>query len=185
MTGPSSTAPPTADRPGAGSPTAGRPRRRWAGYGACVWSLLFAALSFYWAAGGLVGAGTIGPAVEGPALAREPAFVAVLWATAVLKLVAAGLALALAHDPRWVPRWMLLLAGWGAAGLLSLYGLANLAQHLLIVGGVIAVPAGLGEAALPWHLWLWDPVWISGGVLFTLAAVHYSASAREPGGTYR
>ncbi|MFJ6194957.1 DUF3995 domain-containing protein [Micromonospora sp. NPDC092111] len=147
----------------------------WAGYGACLWALLFAALSVYWAAGGRVGAGTIGAAVEGPALAREPAFVALLWATAVLKLIAAALALALVRErPRWMPRWMLLLAGWGTAALLSLYGAANLAQHLLIVTGVVEVPAGLGAAALPWHLLLWDPVWLTGGALFSLAAIRYS-----------
>ncbi|MFJ8578299.1 DUF3995 domain-containing protein [Micromonospora sp. NPDC093277] len=165
-------------RGGGTAAPAGRNRVRpgaWAGHGACLWSLLFAALSFYWAAGGLVGAGTIGPAVEGPALAREPAFVAVLWATAVLKLIAAALALALVHErPRWAPRWLLLLAGWGAAALLSLYAVANLAQHLLIVAGVIAVPAGLGRAALPWHLGLWDPIWLAGGLLFTLTAIRYS-----------
>ncbi len=147
----------------------------WAGYGACLWSMLFAALSFYWAAGGLVGAGTIGPAVEGPALAREPAFVALLWATAVLKLIAAALAFALLRQrPRWAPRWLLLLAGWGAATLLSLYALANLVQHLLIVAGVVDVPAGLGRAALPWHLLLWDPIWLSGGLLFNLTAIRYT-----------
>ncbi|KAB1910126.1 DUF3995 domain-containing protein [Micromonospora sp. AMSO1212t] len=150
----------------------------WAGYGACIWALLFAGLSFYWAAGGLVGQGTIGPAVEEPALAREPAFVALLWGTAVLKLLAAPLGLALATGrPRWVPRWLLLLGGWGAAALLSLYGLANLTQHLLIVAGVVDLPAGLGSA-LPWHLFLWDPVWLSGGALFTLAAISYT---RPPG----
>ena len=148
----------------------------WAGYAACVWALLFAALSFYWAAGGRVGEGTIGAAVEGPALAREPWFVALLWITAVLKLATAGLAFALARGPRWLPRYVLLFAGWGVAALLSLYGLANLVQHLLIATGVLAVPAGLGEAALPWHLLLWDPVWIVGGGLFTLASLGYSAS---------
>ena len=82
--------------------------------------------------------------------------------------------------------WALLFAGWGAAALLSLYGLANLVQHLLIATGVLAVPAGLGEAGLPWHLLLWDPVWIVGGGLFTLAALGYSAShTRTTGYTRR
>jgi hypothetical protein len=65
----------------------------WTGFAAAVWALAFAALSAYWAAGGRVGAGTIGPAVEDLALARDPAFVAVLWVTALLKLLAAALAL--------------------------------------------------------------------------------------------
>lgn len=150
----------------------------WAAYGACLWALLFAALSFYWAAGGRIGEGTIGAAVEEPALAREPAFVALLWATAILKVIAAALALALVRGVSGLPRWLLLVAGWGAAGLLMLYGLANLTQHLLIVAGWIKVPAGLGEAALPWHLLLWDPIWVTGGVLFTLAAIRYTVQSR-------
>lgn len=152
----------------------------WAGRAAFAWSLSFAALSFSWAAGGTVGHGTIGPAVEGPALAREPSFVALLWATAVLKLLAAALALALGTGrPRWAPRRLALFAGWATAALLSLYGLANLAQHLLIVAGVVERPAGLG-AALVWHLLLWDPVWLAGGLLFSLATVRYAAlTARQ------
>lgn len=165
-----------------------RPRARpgsWAGYSACVWGVLFAAMSFYWAAGGLVGQGTIGPAVEGPALAREPGFVALMWITAVLKLAAAALGLALATGhPHWLPRWLLLLAGWGAASLLSLYGVANLVQHLLIVAGVVDLPTGLG-GALPWHLFLWNPVWLSGAILFTLATVFYSRTSREHKSTKR
>lgn len=159
--------------------TVGGRRGSWAGYGAGLWSLSFAAVSFYWAAGGLLGQGTIGPAVEGPALAREPAFVALLWTSSVLKLIAAPLGLALATGrPRRVPRWMLLLAGWGAAALLSLYGVANLAQHLLILAGAVDLPAGLGSA-LPWHLFLWDPVWLSGGALFTFAALSFTRSSRK------
>lgn len=148
---------------------------RWSGYAASLWAVGFALVSVYWAAGGRLGAGTIGAAVEGPALARDPAFVALLWATAVLKILAAVLALALIGKIlRWVPRTLLLLAGWGTAALLLLYGMANLVQHLLIATARIDMPAGLGPAALPWHLLLWDPVWIGGGALFALAATHSS-----------
>ena len=34
-----------------------------AAYGASLWAFVFAAMSFYWAAGGTVGVETIGPAV--------------------------------------------------------------------------------------------------------------------------
>jgi hypothetical protein len=34
----------------------------------------------------------------------------------------------------------------------------------------LAVPPGLGARALPWHLWLWDPYWILGGLLFLVVA---------------
>ncbi len=44
----------------------------WAGYAACAWAFVFAALSFYWAAGGTAGVNTNAPAVTKPVLARDP-----------------------------------------------------------------------------------------------------------------
>jgi hypothetical protein len=86
----------------------------YAGYVACAWALAFAAVSFYWAAGGTSGADTIGPALTSLALARDPEFIAILWATGVLKVVAALLALALVRPwGRLLPRWLPLLGGWG------------------------------------------------------------------------
>jgi hypothetical protein len=54
-----------------------------------------------------------------------------------------------------------------------LYGSALLVQHSLMVTGVIDTPKSLGERASRWHLGLWDPVWITGGILFL-------ASGRSP-----
>lgn len=154
--------------------------RAWPGYAAGLWAMLFGLLSVYWAAGGRLGEGTIGAAVEGPALARDPAFVALLWVTAALKIAAGLLGFALTGRMfRWAPRWMLLTAGWGAAALLALYGVANSIQHLLIAMGLIDMPAGLGWAALPWHLLLWDPVWLAGGLFFTLAVLYYRANPSQ------
>jgi hypothetical protein len=150
------------------------------GYAAAGWALAFTGLSVYWAAGGTVGEGTIGTAIERVAVAREPAFVLLLWVTAGLKFMAVLLALAMiGRIFRRVPRWMRLTAGWVAAVLLLGYGLANLVQHLLMWTGAVAVPDGLGSAALPWHLLIWDPVWIVGGVLFTLTAI-YASRGRRP-----
>jgi hypothetical protein len=54
----------------------------------------------------------------------------------------------------------------GAA--LLLYGAANAMQHALVVAGALEAPEAVGEYAVRWHLFLWDPVWIAGGVLFAL-----------------
>jgi hypothetical protein len=152
-----------------------KPRLEWPGYAACVWSLLFAAISFYWAAGGTAGADTIGDAITEPALAREPMWVAILWASAVFKLAGAGLALLLLGV--WasvVLRRLLLVCGWGAAIILSLYGGLSLIQHALMAADILDLPNSLDLRAVRWHLAMWDPVWLLGGILFALATVQYS-----------
>jgi Protein of unknown function (DUF3995) len=64
---------------------------------AAAWALAFAAISFYWAAGGEVGLETVGEEIERDALAREPDAIALVWVTGGLKVLGAGLALALAR----------------------------------------------------------------------------------------
>lgn len=146
----------------------------YAGYAACVWAFAFAAVSFYWAAGGTVGADTIGPALTSLALARDPEFIAILWATGVLKVIAGLFALTLI--PPWgrrIPRWLPLLAGWSTGVALMAYGVASFVQHALMLTGIIGTPEGLGAVAARWHLLLWDPWWLLGGILFAVAAWHH------------
>ena len=91
----------------------------WAGYAACAWAMVFAAMSFYWAAGGTTGIGTQANSIQEVARDPDARFTAVLWATGVLKVVGAVLALALVQ--RWgrmIPRRMLLAAGWIAGATL-------------------------------------------------------------------
>jgi len=52
----------------------------------------------------------------------------------------------------------------------AIYGAASLVQHALMVIGATPTPLALGSEAARWHLVLWDPWWIIGGVLFVLAA---------------
>jgi hypothetical protein len=152
----------------------------WAGYAACAWAFVFAALSFYWAAGGTAGTATIGPAIAQPVLARDPTWVALMWGTVALKVLAGLLALTLVRPwGRLVPRWLLLTAAWGAGALMALYeGAASWVQHGLMAAGVLSTPEGLGATALHWHLVLWDPWWLVGGILFALATWSYSRRSR-------
>ena len=120
--------------------------------------------------------------IRTPALARDPTFVAILWTTGALKAIAGLLALALVRPwVRVIPRWMLLVAGWGTGLLLVLYGGANLAVRGLMAVGIISTPASMHSLAARWHLLLWDPWWTRGGILFIAATWCYGRSSRSPG----
>jgi hypothetical protein len=139
-----------------------------AAYGAAAWSILFAAMSAFWALGGTLGLDTLGNEIERDARAREPDVIALVWVTALLKLVGAALAIA-----TWI-------VGLGVLA----YALASFAQHGLMKADVVDTPVALGSSAVGWHLALWDPFWLLGGLLFIAAArqagrVSSGASARS------
>jgi hypothetical protein len=69
--------------------------KEWSAYAASIWAFTFTAMSLYWAAGGTLGADTIGNGIKEMALARDPVFVMILWITAALKFLLGLLALAL------------------------------------------------------------------------------------------
>lgn len=160
----------------------------WAAYAACAWAFVFAAMSFYWAAGGTAGLGTLSAGIREQSAARDPGFVALVWITGILKAVAGLIALALARTwGRFVPRWLLLVGAWGAGAVLTAYGAIQLVvtgvAATLMAAGVIGTPADMDWAALRWHLLLWDPWWLAGGLLFIKAARDYgrrSRAARAP-----
>ncbi|WP_338180393.1 DUF3995 domain-containing protein [Candidatus Dormiibacter inghamiae] len=128
--------------------------------------------SFYFAAGGSVGSSAFPPALVHPVMERQPAALALMWGTGALKVVVGLLVLALIAGPRgWLPRRPLRWAALLGAVLMAGYeGLASLIQHALMVAGVVPIPAGLGGESARWHLWLFDPWWLLGGVLLGLTA---------------
>jgi hypothetical protein len=149
----------------------------WAGRAACVWAAIFALMSLYWAAGGQLGGETVGVEINRLGHERDPSFVAQLWAAFALKAIVAMLALALVQPwGRRLPRRLLLvLAGVTGAGV-TLYAAGNLVQHALMATGTIGTPEDLGSYAVPWHLALWDPFWLAGGLLFLAAARAFQKS---------
>jgi hypothetical protein len=60
-----------------------------AGRAAFAWAAVFALMSLYWAAGGLVGGETLGVEIDRFAHERDASFVAGLWAAFALKALAA------------------------------------------------------------------------------------------------
>lgn len=141
-------------------------------YAACIWSFVFAALSFYWALGGTFLSNTQSPQIL--ALTAEPWFLAVVWLTGFLKDLAGLLALSLVQ--RWgetFPVWLRRAAVWGVGLLLTFYSGANLGARGLMALGILETPASMRSAAATWHLILWDPWFLLGGVLFLAAAWHF------------
>jgi len=143
-------------------------RRPTAAFAAAAWAFVFAAMSFYWALGGRWSVGT--QAVSIREQIDDPDFIAVLWATGILKVLAGLIALALVR--RWdgrISRRMLLVVAWMTAGFLLLYGGLGWIQTLLWEIGVQNIPVSVGARAARWKLIFWDPFWILGGGLFLVA----------------
>lgn len=138
-------------------------------YPAALWAFAFAALSFYWALGGTWLANTQSEQIL--ALSREPWFLVVVALTGVLKLGAGLVALSLVQ--RWGTAFPhpLRRFGVGAIGtVLLLYGGANLAVRALMAIGLIPTPASMMTPQATWHLILWDPFFVLGGLLFLLCS---------------
>lgn len=139
-------------------------------WAACAWAVGFALISLYWAVGGQVGGETLGVEIDRLADVRDASFVASLWAAFALKAVAAVLALALVQPwGRRLPRRLLVVLGAVTGAGITLYAVANLVQHALMAAGAIGTPDALGPDAVTWHLALWDPFWLLGGLLFLAA----------------
>jgi hypothetical protein len=154
-----------------------RPPLVWAGYAACAWGLVFGGISFYWALGGTLGADTVGSSVEQMATAHGHA---ALWITGFMKVLGALLALALVQ-PRGqrLPRPLLLVLGWGATAVLTLYGGVNVAGEALTASGLVR-PGAVDWKPLLWHLYVWDMSFLVWGILFGFAAwYHTRATSRS------
>ena len=151
----------------------------WIAYAAITWWFAFALVSFYWAAGGTVGLSTLGEGIESLAVAGELWFTSLVAITGVIKLVPVVLVLSLLRP--WGNRFSLTvrLTTVAGVGLLSfLYGGMQMAGKVLVLAGVFT-PEELDTAGVLGTSPLWDPVWITSGIL--LCAVAWSYHREIPG----
>ena len=112
------------------------PPVRWYGYAAFALALPYPVLKTWWALGGSFGLRW--PGAEG----LDGSFA--LWLPAVPWLLAAALSLLLASPPRWMPRRLLLTAGWSATVVVATIGPA---AFWSLVGGLIGGDADFGAMA--------------------------------------
>jgi len=155
-------------------------RRTWAAYAAAVWAGVFAAISLYWALGGMVGLDTVGGKIEELARSGDAAGSMLAWGATLLKV--AGVVFALALVQRWgqvFPRALMLTAGWAGTVALIGYGGLTVGTELLVATGVVEPPAGIDWFAFYWHLALWDPYFLIWGVLLGIAVRQYQVGTRR------
>lgn len=133
----------------------------WAGYGATVWAVIFAALHVGWAYGWFIGL----PAGFAAKAFQNPWFLAYDLAVAGLCLAAAFLGLALTEPwGRRMYRPLLLILGCCAAAILTLRGVAGVSQaaYFVITGTEFT------------RQWVVRDAWFClGGMLFALAVARY------------
>lgn len=122
----------------------------WYGYAALALALPYPVLKTWWALGGTFGLEW--PGADG--LAGSLA----LWLPAVPWLLAAALSLLLVLGPRWLPRRLLLLAGWSATAVVATFGPAacwafvtGLAEGRTDSGGMATWVFGVVYGS--WFLW--------------------------------
>jgi hypothetical protein len=129
-----------------------------------------AALSLYWTAGGTLLLDTVGGAIEDLARERSLGAVALGTATALLKVAAGILALALVH-PRGGrrSRRLVLLANGAASAILCVWGAANVVVGALVLGGAITASGDVDRHALRWHVLVWDMWFLVWGLALAVA----------------
>ncbi|MDR4886012.1 DUF3995 domain-containing protein [Fredinandcohnia sp. QZ13] len=130
-----------------------------------VWTVIFAGMSFYWAAGGMVGVRSLGGAVYDMAINPNPSFINIVWLTGFIKLLGAILLLMLFVQWRNpIITRMLYYITKVVGVLIFLYGLLNFITILMSVFDILDFD--LDSYATFWRLVFWEPFWMAGGVFY-------------------
>lgn len=133
---------------------------------ALVISLGQTLISAYWAVGGLWAIDTVGGAIEDLARSGDARASWLAWGATVLKACGVVLLVVLAaRRLTRIPRRLLLVAGWGAAAVLTVYGALLTVVGAAAFAGVIEIPADADRYALGWHLAFWDPLFLVWGIV--------------------
>lgn len=137
-------------------------------YAGAVWSFIFALMSFYWAAGGMIGVKSLGGVIYQKAIERDPSFITVVWVTGVIKLAGAVVLLLLLNmRPNTRVKKLLSQFCITAGILMMLYGVGNFIT--ISLAGLNVLNFDLSAYAMTWRLIFWEPFWVAGGILYFLA----------------
>lgn len=141
----------------------------WPAIATAIWAVLFGGLNLYWTFGGRWLTNRLGQSLQNGIAADDQQLLIANTVGGVGKLALGLLALATAtRFARRIPsRWLSFLLVVPGVGML-LYGLLNWNIVSWAMLGWIDVPSSVGEDQLSWYFWLWEPLWVLGGVLMLL-----------------
>lgn len=130
-----------------------------------IWTAVFAAMSFYWAMGGLIGARSLGGTIYEISLDPPRSFVIILWLTGIIKLF--GLVLLSLLYLQWrksiinsILFYVIKIVGI----LLFGYGFFNFTTITLSLFHILDFDLEL--YAVLWRLFFWEPFWMAGGIFY-------------------
>ncbi|KZO01797.1 DUF3995 domain-containing protein [Pseudobacillus badius] len=137
-------------------------------YAGFIWCMAFAALTFYWASGGMLGVRSLGGVIYEKALSGDENFLSIVRLTGVVKMFGGFFLLLLLRDWPESMRKVLYYLSLAGGVCLFLYGLANFTTLILDCFAVLNLE--LEEYSLKWRMLFWEPFWMLGGILFILSA---------------
>ncbi|RDU37918.1 hypothetical protein DRW41_08905 [Neobacillus piezotolerans] len=137
----------------------------WFIYLGIIWSVIFSAMSFYWAMGGRLGVKSLGGAIYEMSLNPSSSFLVLVWLTGFMKLLGAGL-LVLVLVRRNNSK-LLFYTVKIAGAFLFLYGALNFITISLHALNILEY--NLDDYATFWRLAFWEPYWMAGGVFYFLS----------------
>lgn len=144
--------------------------KNWFATTGIIWTLIFAGMSFYWAAGGMIGVRSLGGEIYQKALNQDPSFIPIVWATGVVKLLGAVILWIAARNigPALFVKWMVVVCI--IAGIfMILYGILNFITISLAALGVLDF--NLDAYAIRWRLIFWEPFWVLGGIFYLMTGL--------------
>lgn len=165
-----------------GTAMGGSGSRTWPAYVAAALGFASAAVSCYWALGGMWGLSSLGGRLEELARARDPALIRIVWVVVVVKVIAGAVALALVRS--WgqrLPRRLLLIAAWFGAVVLTGWGTLQELAVGLIAADVTTPAQRPGVVVLVGRLLFWEPWFVVWGVSLGFAARLAQGRPRSPG----
>lgn len=134
-----------------------------------VWAVFFGGLNIYWTFGGRWLTNHLGESLQTSIAENDQELLIANTVGGIGKLGLGALAIVtILPVARRIPPKLLAFLLLAPGVFMLLYGFANWSIVTAAMLDIIAMPSSIGEAQLSWYFWLWEPLWMIGGVLMLL-----------------